>query len=203
MALEKLVEIVDACMGEEGLTYSIDDSQIGIATGELAMAFTWASRAAAHGRSRLLRLRRRHRISRPPLERLRADGLYAATGGTGAGLGIPANIDDDPDLVFQVILEAMDEESQLLRAIQLRRDHAPGGGGKSRCSLSAGCLRHYQRRRRRHACTRYRRRVEPGLGSVAAADHPGRNVRSRIAGRRRRRLHDRSDRPGLHRGLVR
>ena len=47
MALEKLVEIVDACMGEEGLTYSIDDSQIGIATGELAMAFTWTSRAAA------------------------------------------------------------------------------------------------------------------------------------------------------------
>ena len=46
-ALEKLVEIVDACMGEEGLTYSIDDSQIGIATGELAMAFTWASRAAS------------------------------------------------------------------------------------------------------------------------------------------------------------
>ena len=45
MALEKLVEIVDACMGEEGLTYSIDDSQIGIATGELAMAFTWASRS--------------------------------------------------------------------------------------------------------------------------------------------------------------
>ena len=110
MALEKLVEIVDACMGEEGLTYSIDDSQIGIATGELAMAFTWASRAAAMDDPDFSDYI--GGIEFAPAPRATADGMYGATGGTGAALGIPANIDDDPDLVFQVILEAMDHESQ-------------------------------------------------------------------------------------------
>ena len=111
MALEKLVEIVDACMGAEGLTYSIDDSQIGIATGELAMAFTWASRAAAMDDPDFSDYV--GGIEFAPAPKATADGLYGATGGTGAGLGIPANIDDDPDLVFQVILEAMDEETML------------------------------------------------------------------------------------------
>ncbi len=111
MALEKLVEIADACMGEEGLTYSIDDSQIGIATGELAMAFTWASRAAAMDDPDFSDYV--GGIEFAPAPKAMADGLYGATGGTGAGLGIPANIDDDPDLVFQVILEAMDVESQV------------------------------------------------------------------------------------------
>ena len=115
-ALNKLVEIVDACMGEEGLTYSIDDSQIGIATGELAMAFTWASRAAAMDDPDFSDYV--GGIDFAPAPRATADGLYGATGGTGAGLGIPANIDDDPELVFQVILEAMDVDSQL-RASQV------------------------------------------------------------------------------------
>ncbi|MCY3831682.1 MAG: extracellular solute-binding protein [Chloroflexi bacterium] len=111
MALEKLVEIVDACMGAEGLTYSIDDSQIGIATGELAMAFTWASRAAAMDDPDFSDYV--GGIEFAPAPKATVDGLYGATGGTGAGLGIPADIDDDPDLVFQVILEAMDEETML------------------------------------------------------------------------------------------
>ncbi|MDE2637400.1 MAG: extracellular solute-binding protein [Chloroflexota bacterium] len=111
MALEKLVEIADACMGPEGLTYSIDDSQIGIATGELAMVFTWASRAAAMDDPDFSDFV--GGIDFAPAPKASADGLYGATGGTGAGLGIPANIDDDPDLVFQVILEAMDEETML------------------------------------------------------------------------------------------
>ena len=110
MALEKLVEIVDACMGEEGLTYSIDDSQIGIATGELAMAFTWASRAAAMDDPDFSDYV--GGINFAPAPRAMEGAPYAVTGGTGAGLGIPANIDDDPELVFRVILEALDEETQ-------------------------------------------------------------------------------------------
>lgn len=111
MALEKLVEIVDACMGAEGLTYSIDDSQIGIATGELAMVFTWASRAAAMDDPDFSDYV--GGIEFAPAPRAIPGGPYAATGGTGAGLGIPANIDDDPDLVFQVLMEALDVQSQV------------------------------------------------------------------------------------------
>jgi len=109
MALEKLVEIVDACMGPEGLTYSIDDSHIGIATGELAMAFTWASRAAAMDDPDFSDYV--GEIEFAPAPRATADGLYGSTSG-GAGLGIPADIDDDPELVFQIILQALDVESQ-------------------------------------------------------------------------------------------
>jgi ABC-type glycerol-3-phosphate transport system substrate-binding protein len=111
MALDKMVEIIDACMGDEGLTYSIDDSQIGIATGELAMAFTWASRAASMDDPDFSDYV--GGINFAPAPRAIAGAPYASTGGTGAGLGIPSNIDDDPDLVFQIILEAMDEETML------------------------------------------------------------------------------------------
>ena len=45
-ALAKMKEVVDACMGPEGLTYSIDDSEIGMETGTLAFVHIWASRAA-------------------------------------------------------------------------------------------------------------------------------------------------------------
>ncbi len=45
-ALTKMKEVVDACMGPEGLTYSIDDSEIGMETGTLAFVHIWASRAA-------------------------------------------------------------------------------------------------------------------------------------------------------------
>ncbi len=110
-ALEKLVEIADACMGEEGLTYSIDDSQIGIATGSLAMAFTWASRAAAMDDPDFSDYV--GQIEFAPAPRATEDGLYGATGGTGAGLGIPSATDVDPELAFQVILEAMDVESMV------------------------------------------------------------------------------------------
>lgn len=110
MALEKIVEIVDACMGEEGLTYSIDDSQIAMATGGLAMMQTWATRAAAMDDPDFSDLI--GQIEFAPAPRAVADGPYGATGGTGAGLGIPANTDVDPEIAFQIIMEALDLQSQ-------------------------------------------------------------------------------------------
>ncbi len=44
-ALAKMKEVVDGCMGAEGLTYSADDSEIGMETGTLAFVHIWASRA--------------------------------------------------------------------------------------------------------------------------------------------------------------
>ena len=199
MALEKMVEIVDACMGAEGLTYSIDDSQIGIATGELAMAFTWASRAASMDDPDFSDYV--GGINFAPAPRATEDGLYASTGGTGAGLGIPANIDDDPDLVFQVIMEAMDTESQV-------RGSAVGVISRSEVAAQADAryleavFETIRGWRLRLGSTSYWRRFEPGSGSMAAADRHRRNVHRGIAGRRRRCLHSRSDRSGIHRGLA-
>ncbi len=110
MAIEKLREIVDACMGDEGLNYSIDDSQIGMATGDLAMAFTWASRAAAMDDPDFSDLV--GQIEFAPAPRAYEGGPYAATGGTGAGLSIPAEMDADPEVAFLVIMEALDLASQ-------------------------------------------------------------------------------------------
>ncbi len=45
-ALAKMKEVIDGCMGAEGLTFSIDDSEIGMETGTLAFVHIWASRAA-------------------------------------------------------------------------------------------------------------------------------------------------------------
>ncbi len=45
-ALTKMKEVVDGCMGPEGLTYSVDDSEIGMETGTLAFVHIWSSRAA-------------------------------------------------------------------------------------------------------------------------------------------------------------
>ena len=45
-ALNKMKEVADVCMGAEGLTYSVDDSEIGMQVGSLAFVQLWASRAA-------------------------------------------------------------------------------------------------------------------------------------------------------------
>lgn len=110
-ALDLILRIAESCMGEEGMTYSIDDSQIGVATGSLAMAMTWASRAAAMDNPDFSDYV--GQIEFAPAPRVSADLPYAATGGTGAGLGIPANSNVDPELAFLVIMEALDLESQV------------------------------------------------------------------------------------------
>lgn len=109
-ALEKLVEIVNACMGEEGLNYSIDDSQTGIATGDIAIVHTWASRAAAMDDPDFSDYV--GQIDFAPAPSSVEGGPYAVTGGTGAGLSIPAVSDVDPEVAFQVIMEALDLGSQ-------------------------------------------------------------------------------------------
>lgn len=111
-ALEKLVEIVNACMGDEGLNYSIDDSQTGIATGDIAMVFIWTSRAAAMDDPDFSDYV--GQIDFAPAPRALADGPYAATGGTGAGLSIPHETDVGHETAFQIIMEALDFQSQLV-----------------------------------------------------------------------------------------
>jgi sorbitol/mannitol transport system substrate-binding protein len=112
-AVDKMMEVVNACMGPEGLTYSLDDSSAGIQSGALAFIQIWASRAAG---------------AVDPEQSMMADQIAfapAAAPNPGGPLGgsawndyycIPATTDIDPDLLFRLIMETADEESQMRAA---------------------------------------------------------------------------------------
>ncbi len=112
-ALNKIMEVVDACMGAEGLTFSLDDSSAGIQSGALAFIQIWASRAAG---------------AIDPEQSMEAENIAfapAAAPNPGGPLGgsawndyysIPAKTELDPDLLFRLIMETADEESQMRAA---------------------------------------------------------------------------------------
>jgi ABC-type glycerol-3-phosphate transport system substrate-binding protein len=114
-AVTKMLEVVEACMGSEGLTYSIDDSEIGMEQGDLAMMNIWASRAANMDNpdlSNYVGL-----IGFAPAPRANPEGRHAGPAAADFYV-IPATTPVDPDLIFRVIMEAVDVESQT-RAAQL------------------------------------------------------------------------------------
>lgn len=111
-AVKKMIEVVDACMGSEGLTYSIDNSQQSLQNGSLAMASTWASRAATMDDEMLTSPDVLGLIEFAPAPRANPDGSYSGPAATDF-YAIPAGTTVDPDLLFRVIMEAADNESQL------------------------------------------------------------------------------------------
>jgi multiple sugar transport system substrate-binding protein len=108
-AATKMKEVIDACMGQEGLTYSVDDTEIGLATGKVAFANLWASRAG--------------NLQDPAKSEFANEIAFApaAAPKTGSLLGgsawndfyaIPATTDVDPDLIFQLLMQVASPESQ-------------------------------------------------------------------------------------------
>ena len=65
-ALTKMKEVVDGCMGAEGLTFSIDDSEIGMETRHAGLRPHLGQPRRQHGRSGKIRLRRRHGFAGSP-----------------------------------------------------------------------------------------------------------------------------------------
>jgi multiple sugar transport system substrate-binding protein len=109
-AVEKILEVVEACMGPDGLTLSIDDVEIGLETGTQASANTWASRAANMDNPEKSKLV--GKIGFAPAPRAVAGGPHAGPAAADFYV-IPAKTDVDPDLIFRVIMEAADLESQM------------------------------------------------------------------------------------------
>jgi sorbitol/mannitol transport system substrate-binding protein len=108
-ALTKMKEVADRCMGPEGITYSVDDVEIGLETGRLAAANLWASRAANMDdpdKSDFVGV-----IQFAPAPRPNPDGPRGGSSWNDYYM-IPATTDVDPELAFQVIMEAVDLESQ-------------------------------------------------------------------------------------------
>jgi ABC-type glycerol-3-phosphate transport system substrate-binding protein len=108
-ALEKLVEVANACMGSAGYSFSLNDQEVAVQQGTLPATNMWASRAS--NMSNPERTDLYEVIAFAPAPR-------AVSGGPRAGSAwndfymIPANTTNDPDLIFRVIMEAADERSQ-------------------------------------------------------------------------------------------
>ena len=110
-AMSKLMEVIDGCLGEEGILLSTDDVQAGVANGSIAMAHMWASRAAMMDDEELSSVV--GQIEFAPALHPSAD--YSGRGGISwfDAFAIPKRSPVDKDLLFRIIMEAADSESQL------------------------------------------------------------------------------------------
>lgn len=110
-SLELMIDLVNACMGEDGLTLSTDDLQAGLANGSIAMGHMWASRAAMMDDEELSDVV--GKIEFAPALFPTADQTIRAAIAWGDFLAIPATSAVDPELAFRIIMEAADLESQI------------------------------------------------------------------------------------------
>ncbi len=108
-AVEKLVEVADACMGIDGYTFDLNDQEVAVQLGTLPATNMWASRAANMTDPERTDLG--DVIAYAPAPRAMADGPRAGSAWNDFYM-IPANTTNDPDLIFRIIMEAADQESQ-------------------------------------------------------------------------------------------
>jgi ABC-type glycerol-3-phosphate transport system substrate-binding protein len=108
-AVEKLVEVADACMGIDGYSFDLNDQEVAVQLGTLPATNMWASRAANMTDPERTDLG--DVIAYAPAPRAEAGGPRAGSAWNDY-YGIPANTTNDPDLVFRVIMQAADERSQ-------------------------------------------------------------------------------------------
>ncbi|MCE7983560.1 MAG: extracellular solute-binding protein [Caldilinea sp. CFX5] len=108
-ALNKLVEVANACMGPDGYAFSLNDQEVAVQLGTLPATNMWASRAANMQDPERTELG--DVIAFAPAPRATADGPRAGSAWNDFYM-IPANTTNDPELIFQLIMEAADEESQ-------------------------------------------------------------------------------------------
>lgn len=108
-AVNKLVEVADACMGIDGYSFDLNDQEVAVQLGTLPATNMWASRAANMTDPERTDLG--DVIAYAPAPRAEADGPRAGSAWNDF-YGIPATITNDPDLAFRIIMEASDERSQ-------------------------------------------------------------------------------------------
>ncbi len=110
-AMNKLLEIAEVCLGEEGILLSTDDVQAGLANGSIAMAHLWASRAAMMDDPELSSVV--GEIEFAPALFPTADQPVRGGIPWADFLAIPATSEVDKDLLFRIVMETADLESQI------------------------------------------------------------------------------------------
>jgi ABC-type glycerol-3-phosphate transport system substrate-binding protein len=109
MALELILDVADACMGDFGYSFSLNDQEVAVQIGTLPATNMWATRAANMSdpeRTDLVDV-----IAYAPAPRVTEDSPRAGSAWNDY-YGIPTTTTNDPDLIFRTIMEAADEESQ-------------------------------------------------------------------------------------------
>ena len=108
-AVNKIAEVADACMGPVGYSMGNDAIEVAVQLGALPFTNLWASRGANMedpDRTDLVGV-----IKFAPAPRATVDGPRAGSAWNDYYF-IPANVTNDPDLIFRIIMEAADERSQ-------------------------------------------------------------------------------------------
>lgn len=108
-AVERLVEVANACMGPDGYTFALNDQEVAMQLGTLPATNMWASRAA--NMTDPSRTSLGDVIAYAPAPRVEAGRPRAGSAWNDYYM-IPANTANDPELIFRIIMEATDEESQ-------------------------------------------------------------------------------------------
>lgn len=108
-AVDLMIEVANACMGEDGISLSLNDQEVAVQLGSIPSTKMWASRAANMTdpeRTDLMDV-----LAYAPAPRVSADSLRAGSAWNDYYM-IPAATTNDPDLIFRIIMEAADEASQ-------------------------------------------------------------------------------------------
>ena len=108
-AVNKIIEVADACMGIDGYSFGLNDQEIALQLGTLPASNNWASRAANMTDPERTDLG--DVIAYAPAPRVSADSPRAGSAWNDYYM-IPATATNDPDLIFRIIMEAADERSQ-------------------------------------------------------------------------------------------
>ncbi len=110
-AVEKLVEVADACMGIDGYSFALNDQEVAVQLGTLPATNMWASRAANMSDPERTAEELLDKIAYAPAPRAEADGPRAGSAWNDFYM-IPTTTTNDPDLIFRIIMESADERSQ-------------------------------------------------------------------------------------------
>ncbi len=108
-AVDLMIETVNRCVGPDGVAYGLNEIQVAMGNGGLPMTKIWASRAATMSDPERTDLG--DAIAYAPAPRVTEDGPRAGSAWLDFYF-IPATTTNDPDLIFQVIMETVDAASQ-------------------------------------------------------------------------------------------